>query len=84
MYNKKRAFNERMLSLKFKKSDVLDEIDRLNEQLQSIHTELKDIESTKRAPERPTLADAEKPEEFVLLLSETKKCYKHQNMFFSC
>ncbi|XP_063718325.1 cilia- and flagella-associated protein 44-like isoform X2 [Symsagittifera roscoffensis] len=86
MYNKKRAFNERMLSLKFKKSDVLDEIDRLNEQLQSIHTELKDIESTKRAPERPTLADAEKPEELYhytrekLIKFQLEKAAKDQSM----
>jgi len=63
MYAKKRAFNERLVALKFRKSDVLGEIDQLNSELDSIHLSLKEIEKITRAPERPLLVDLEKPEE---------------------
>ena len=63
MYSKKRAFNERLLALKFKKSDVLAEIDELNSELESIHRSLRDVKMIKRAPDRPSLVKLEKPEE---------------------
>ncbi|XP_075252601.1 cilia- and flagella-associated protein 44-like isoform X3 [Convolutriloba macropyga] len=86
MYSKKRAFNERLLALKFKKSDVLAEIDELNSELESIHRSLRDVKMIKRAPDRPSLVKLEKPEELYhynrdkLIKFQREKASKDKSM----